>query len=270
MKLSEAQNILREAGIEDSKREACEIFTAIGGISRVNAMLGDVETENPDVLSAVARRAKREPLQYIIGKVFFYNEEYEVDENVLIPRSDTEILVEYACGHLPPCANFLDLCTGSGCVGISTLKNTKNTTAVLADISENALSVARKNAERNGVSKRARFVISDAISESIEDSFYAVLSNPPYVNDDVYPKLESEIFYEPKIAFVGGSDGCDFYRSITEKYRNKIDKNGFIAYEIGYDQADRLRKIAADNAMTCEILTDYSGNDRVAVLKRLS
>ena len=267
MKLSEAQRILSEAGIENARHDAMAIFESVGGFTRSSLMISDAETDSESVTRAVRRRADREPLQYIIGKTYFYNEIYEVNESVLIPRSDTEILVEYACNNIPRGERFLDLCTGSGCVGISTLKNTKDTTAVLVDISKDALAVARKNAELNGAFERVVLINSDVLKESVDGEFFAVLSNPPYVKDSVYKTLEKEIFHEPSIAFLGGDDGCDFYREITHKYKNKISRGGFIAYEIGYDQGDDLRLIAQNEDMVCEIIKDYSGNDRVAILK---
>lgn len=268
MKLSEAVKLLSEAGIESAKHDAIEIFSELGGIGRSEMLLYDVESQSECVAKAVYRRAEREPLQYLIGKAYLYNEVYEVNESVLIPRSDTEILVEYACKNIPEGKRFLDLCTGSGCVGISTLKNTKNTTAVLVDISADALSVANKNASLNGVSERAELVCCDVLAEEIDGEFFAVLSNPPYVKDEVYKTLEKEIFHEPRIAFVGGEDGCDFYREITKKYKNKISPDGFIAYEIGYDQGEDLRQIAEAEGMACRIIKDYSDNDRVAVLTK--
>ena len=268
MKLSEATARLKSAGIESARHDAIEIFTEVGGVSKGEILLGDVESFSEAVISAVERRASREPLQYIIGRCYFYNEEYEVNESVLIPRPDTEILVEYACSHIPSGKKFLDLCTGSGCVGISTLKNTVGTSAMLVDISDVALKVAEGNARLNGVFERAELVKADVLGECVGGDVYAVLSNPPYVKDSVYETLESEIFHEPKIAFVGGEDGCDFYREITKKYKDRLECGGFIAYEIGYDQGEALTLIGEKEGMDCRIIKDYSGNDRVAVLSK--
>ena len=152
-------------------------------------------------------------------------------------------------------------------MAVSTLKNTKGSTALAVDLSAGAVRVARKNAESNGVSERIEFFCADAKCEIDCGEIYAVLSNPPYVADRVYEDLATEIFHEPKMAFVGGEDGGDFYRAITPIYKDKIAKDGFIAYEIGYDQGDLIRQIAKDNNMTCEILIDLGGCDRVAVLR---
>ena len=217
MKLSEACEILKQAGIDNAHHDAIEIFSEIGGISRTSMLISNVESCDERVIAAIQKRANREPLQYLIGKAYFYNEVYEVNENVLIPRPDTEILVEYATKNIPHGARFIDLCTGSGCVGISTLKNTMETTALLVDISEAALNVAGRNTELNGVAERAELIQSDVMKSIVDGEFFAVLSNPPYVKNSVYNELDKEIFCEPSIAFLGGDDGCDFYR---EKFEN--------------------------------------------------
>lgn len=266
MKLSEAIKILDDAAIVSARSEAMTLFAHFGGFSRASLMIGDVECSSEELLLAVRKRATRYPLQYILGEVYFYREVYSVDENCLIPRSDTEVLVDYAVKNIPSGARFLDLCTGSGCVGISTLKNTKNTTAVLVDICDGVLLKAGENAERNGVADRVSLVSLDVMKDVAEGEFFAVLSNPPYVSDSAYEALESEIFSEPKRAFVGGVDGGDFYRHLTPIYKEKIAKSGFIAYEIGYDQADMLREIAKACGMKCQIIKDINGNERVAVL----
>ena len=256
------------AGVSAARYDAKQIFEHIGGYSQVEMTLSDVDTDKPEVTDAVTRRAKREPLQYIIGKVYFYNEEYEVNEGCLIPRSDTEILVEYAVKNLPSGARFFDLCTGSGCIGISVLKNTVATTAVLADISDRALEICNRNAERNGIEKeRYTAVCTDVLDGKIDGEVYAVLSNPPYIPEGEYLTLEREIFHEPRGAFVADREGLEFYERLTPAYRNSLLPGGFIAYEIGASQAAALMKIAEENGMSCEIVRDLSGHDRVAVLR---
>ena len=267
MTLKEAIKALSDAGIESAGYDAREIFSIIGGLPRSALVLSDAECEGEAVIDAIRRRASREPLQYIIGEVDFYRESYFVSPACLIPRADTEILVDYAVKNLPRGVRFADICTGSGCVAISVAKNTQETKAVAVDISADALAIARKNAERNQVSDRIEFVMADAKS-FVAEPIFALLSNPPYVSDSAYLELEGEIFHEPKIAFVGGSDGGDFYRALTKIYKDVIAEDGFIAYEIGYDQAKMLSEIARESNMSCEIIKDLSGNDRVAVLRR--
>lgn len=268
MKLSEAKRILLDAGVPDAEYDAEALFSEIGGAKRSSFIFTDPDIESEKLAEAIVRRAAREPLQYIIGKAYFYREEYIVNKSCLIPRQDTEILVDYAVKHIPRGEYFLDLCTGSGCVGISTLKNTFGTRATLVDLSEEALSVAKLNAEANGVFDRCDLKVADVCRGALCDGCFAVLSNPPYVTEAAYASLEEEIGFEPRMAFVGDDEGLEFYKKLTPIYRDIIASVGFIAYEIGYDQGDALRNIAKENSMTCEIIKDLSGNDRVAVLRK--
>jgi release factor glutamine methyltransferase len=266
MTLKEATARLTAAGIDDGRAEARRIFRHFGGFADYELLSPTLECNSEALYKAIERREKREPLQYIIGEVDFYRESYKVTPDCLIPRSDTEILVDYAVKNLPEGAKILDLCTGSGCVGLSVINNLKGATAVLADISEKALEVARENAARLGLSDRVTFISCDATQSQIDGEFDALLSNPPYVSDGAYCELEAEIYFEPRLAFVGGIDGGDLYRAITPLYK-KIAEEGFIAYEIGYDQANLITKIAEKSNLSAEIISDLSGNARVAVLR---
>ena len=268
MKLQEAYKILTDAGIEDAKWEARLLFSEIGGLPKTALIGTDAECDSPALADAIARRKKREPLQYILGYADFYRERYKVTPDVLIPRQDTETLVDYAVGSLRDGAVFLDLCTGSGCIGISTLKNTKKTRATLVDLSLSALDIAKENAEANGVFDRAEFINCDVLERKIPGKFDAILSNPPYVTEKSYGELAPEIYFEPRIAFVGGGeDGASFYERITELYHTSITEGGFIAFEIGYDQRIPIENIAKRYGMTCEVRRDLGGNDRIAILK---
>ncbi len=267
MTLKSAIKALSDAGIESASHDARELFRHFGCFEASRLVLSDIECNAPELTEAIERRAKREPLQYIIGSVDFYRESYLVTHDCLIPRPDTEILVDYAVHNLPCGARFLDLCTGSGCVAISVLKNTESTTAIAVDINGGALALATENAIRNSVEDRVHFRLLDLMREDVQEPVFAVLSNPPYVSESAYSGLEKEISHEPKCAFVGGVDGGDFYRHLTPVYKGKIAEGGFIAYEIGYDQGGLLKEIAEGCGMTCEIIKDLSDNDRVAVLR---
>ena len=257
-----------KAGLDNPTGDARALMKHFGGYKPHEVIWPSVECSTPEFLAAVEARVNRAPLQYLIGEVMFYRETYKVTPDCLIPRSDTEILVDYAVDNLPCGARFLDLCTGSGCIAISTLANTKDTTAVAADISAEAMKIAEENGRINGVSDRLTLIECDLLKDKIEGEFFAVLSNPPYVSDSAYESLAPEIAFEPKRAFVGGADGGDFYRTMTPIYKNSIADDGFIAYEIGYDQAELIRSIASECGMKCEILKDLSGNNRVAILKK--
>lgn len=264
MKFSEAVKALSNAGIENPRGEARMIFSEL-----CQKTIGDLisgEADSPLADEAVRRRCTGEPLQYIIGKVGFYREEYFVSPDCLIPRSDTEILVDYAVSHLKDGAHFIDICTGSGCVAISTLKNTKNTNALALDISEPAIAMAKRNAAYNGVLDRICFSSCDALRAAAEGEFDALLCNPPYIDESVYKTLQKEIFHEPSIALVAEDGGLIFYKTLIPLYKNKIRRGGFMAFEIGYDQADAIKKAAKENGLCAKILKDYSGKDRVAVM----
>ncbi len=267
MKLGEAIALLRSAGVPTPEYDARELFRRIGGLPANRPLPTDTECDRPELSEAIGRRALREPLQYIIGEVGFYRELYKVTPDVLIPRQDTEHLVEAAVKRLPRGAKILDLCTGSGCVAISTVKNTEQTSAVATDISEAALKTARENAELNGVSERIEFRRADALGEKTDGSFYAILSNPPYVTESAYSALEDEIYFEPRAAFVADENGLIFYKRILEEYRDSLEDGGFFAFEIGFDQGPALAELAEKNALSCEIIKDYSGLDRVALLR---
>lgn len=271
MTLNEAIDLLREAGIPSPEHDARELFGRIGGEREPYALIHPATVATDAVEAAVRRRASREPLQYIIGEVGFYREVYRVSPDCLIPRSDTEILVDYAVGHIPTGERFIDLCTGSGCIAISTLKNTKMTTALAVDISDGALKIARENAELNGVADRLTLEKRDVLSEDLtygEGDVFAVLSNPPYIERSVYESLEGELFYEPRVALVAEDGGLEFYRRLVPLGLSLVKDGGFVALEIGYDQADALREIAKMHGRVAEIIKDYGGNDRVAVIRK--
>ena len=269
MKLSEAVKKLTAAGIENARGEARMLFEHFGKFRREELIGCDAESDSEELSEALSRREKREPIQHIIGRVDFWRESYKVCPDCLIPRQETELVVDYAVRNIPRGERFIDLCTGSGCIAISTLASTEGTSAVCADISEAALAIARENAESCGVQHRLTFVPCDVLDKRIEGEFFAVLSNPPYVTEKAYAELEPELYFEPRLALVGhGEGGTGFYERLTELYKDSIKPGGFIAYEIGYDQADALVDIAKRNGMSAEIIKDYSGNCRVAVLRK--
>ncbi len=246
-----------------------ESFTKYKISYLVNNPSENIESE--ELLSALLRREKHEPLQYIIGQWDFFRQTYYVDENCLIPRSDTEVLVEKAIELLPENARFLDLCTGSGCIAISTLAERSDTSAVMVDKFPKTLDIARKNAALNGVDDRVEALLFDVlIEENMLNGacFDAILSNPPYIRPEVIELLSEEVKKEPYAALYGGEDGLIFYNKIVQCYSKFLSKEGFFLFEIGYDQGDALVKIASENGFNCQIIKDYSGNDRVALIKK--
>ncbi len=252
MTINEIKTMLAAAGIENCDGEArilCEEFSG-------------KELEN-----AVSRRIKHEPLQYIIGRWFFYREEYFVSPDCLIPRSDTEVLVDHLVKNLPQSASFLDLCTGSGCIAISLAKNRPDTSGKAADISEKALAIAEKNARHNGVTTVEFFKTDVKNAPDTDEKFDCIVSNPPYIASHVVDTLEEELSHEPRIALDGGGDGMDFYRAIVKNFKPLLNKNGFFAFEFGYDQKDAATALANEHGFDFTAIYDYGGNFRAAILK---
>lgn len=219
-----------------------------------------------EALEAAKKRLDAgEPIEYITGKAYFYREEYDVSPAVLIPRPDTERVVERLVALLPEGGHFADLCSGSGCIGISALCERRDCTACAYDISEAAVEIAAKNAEKLGVSERYTVKAAD-ITDMSDDAFDIIVSNPPYIESGVIPTLDRSVRdYEPHIALDGGADGLDFYRAILDGYRPRV----CYIFEIGYDQAHAICALAYERGLSCEVTKDYGGNDRVAVIKEI-
>lgn len=263
---------LENAGVDTPQWDAQLLIEHFCGKDRL-FLLGnpDQELDSKELEQAVAKRCQREPLQYLIGTWSFYNQTYEVSPACLIPRSDTEILVEEAIKRLPQNAFFADLCTGSGCIAVSVLAERSDTSAVAVDLSSDALTLANRNAERNGVSERFRGILGDVLHFSTElmDSIprpHALLSNPPYIPTSVLKDLSPEVGREPQMALDGGDDGLVFYRELFRVAKQWLADDGFCLFEIGYDQGDSLRALAAENGFSCEIKKDLGSCDRVAIL----
>ena len=261
---------LRNAGIENDAGEAALLLSAFEGVRASEIPLcRDRDFTSEKLTSALLRREKREPLQYILGEWDFYNESYTVSEDCLVPRSDTELLVEVALKNLPQGACFADLCTGSGCVAVSTLANRKDTKALAVELYPRTLELACRNAEKNGVSDRFLPLMADVLLPlPIKERFDAILSNPPYIRTDEIETLAPEVRHEPRAALDGGRDGMIFYRAIVKNCASLLREGGFFAFEIGADEGDAISEIASENGFSCELFRDLGGNDRVAVLKK--
>ena len=215
-----------------------------------------------DYAEALERLDGGEPLAYLLGEWYFYDEAYVVSPACLIPRPETEHLVDHLVRHLPPNAVFADLCTGSGCIAISTLVHRPDCRAVAVDLSPEALLLAEENAKRNGVSDRITFLLSDVMTGNALDDrrFHALVSNPPYIQTAVIDTLSPEVQREPRMALDGGEDGLDFYRTLISDYKKNLLPHAFMLFEIGYDQGDALKRLC-----DCEVFRDYSGNDRMVL-----
>lgn len=263
---------LANADIENNRAEAAMLVCHFCGINKAELLTRrDEEFDSPALERAVKQRVSHYPLQYILGYWDFFHETYKVTEDTLIPRQDTEKLVELAVRILPENARFADLCTGSGCVAISTLASRRDCTAVAVDLFPKTLEIARENAESNNVGDRLGFLRANVLEPSFMESlgaFDAILSNPPYIETEKLSLLDEELSFEPNAALDGGNDGLDFYRVIIREYGKYLNENGIMLLEIGHDQARAVSAIAQSCGYRCEVYKDYGGNDRVAYLTR--
>ena len=206
------------------------------------------------------------PIQYITKKQEFMGLDFFVDENVLIPQPDTEILVEEVLKIsklFNKKINILDLCTGSGAIAVSLSKYIKDVNIIATDISENAIEIAEKNAIKNNVENKIKFVVSDMF-KNIENKFDIIVSNPPYIETKEIEKLSKEVKNEPIIALDGGNDGIKYYKIIADNYNKFLNIGGYLLLEIGYNQGESVSKLFKNS----EIKKDLSGNNRVILVKK--
>ena len=266
---------LSAAGIESCDWDArilLEHFCSADAIT----VLSDPDRDfipSAELLHAIQRRSERYPLQYILGEWDFYRQTYEVSPDCLIPRSDTEKLVEEAIKRLPKNARFADLCTGSGCIAVSVLAERSDTSAIAVDKFEKTLALAERNAIRNGVRERFEPLCADVLLPNFltteKGSLDAILCNPPYIRTDVLADLAPELNAEPRAALDGGHDGLIFYETLLKNAAIYLKSNGFFLFEIGYDQGEDLKRMGARYGFDqIEVLRDYGGNDRVVYLSR--
>lgn len=266
--LEKGTEILKNAGIAECGRDAELLFLYVTGKDRTFLLTyGDSEEmdsqDEDEYLVLIGKRAEHIPLQLLTGETDFMGLRFFVSEDVLIPRIDTEFLVEEALIHINDGADVLDMCTGSGCILLSLMKYKNDINGVGADISEHALNLARKNAESLGITN-ARFVHSDLFTD-IQGKYDHILCNPPYIRSGEIGSLMEEVrLHEPVNALDGGEDGLIFYRRIAEDARDHLVNGGSMIFEIGYDQGDEVSGILKEAGYGhIEVLKDYSGNERV-------
>ena len=213
------------------------------------------------------------PVQYITNSQAFFNEVYYVDEHVLIPRQDTEILVEKAIDYIrnEGIKDAIDLCTGSGAIGISVARNSDIEKVTLIDISEDALDVAYRNIEDNSMEDKVTVLQSNLLEEVIKNQIKTdmILSNPPYIKSEDMASLDANVKYEPALALDGGVTAMDFYEKIVEQAKYVLNNNGLLIFEIGYDELEQMKELIAKNKeyTMLESVKDYGGNDRVVVCR---
>ncbi len=292
--LAMGENQLEQAGVPDYAHDARALMEFAFNLDRSQMFMkwsDDIDDTWCDrYLDIVHRRTLGEPLQYITGVQNFMGIDFRVSENVLIPRQDTERLVENArliveskttrktadpeSPHIYEAVaarknwRILDLCCGSGAIGISMAKLCPNVKKVLCtDISEAALAVAKENSAAAGTGKKVDFAAGD-IFEALgkKAKFDMIISNPPYIESSIIPTLQREVReHEPLLALDGGADGLDFYRTIISQAPGFLDKKGILMLEIGYNQAEQISAMLEETEAFAktEIVRDYGGNSRV-------
>ncbi len=267
----EGVKVLTEAAIAEAALDARLLLEYVCKTDR-NTLLahGDREVtgeEQEQYLETIARRAAHVPLQHITGEQEFMGLTFVVNNKVLVPRQDTEVLVEEVMRNLHDGMRILDMCTGSGCILLSLLQYSNDCTGVGVDLSTDALAVARGNYERIRQQKpemEASFLESDLFTK-VEGRYDIIVSNPPYIRSDVIPNLMPEVRdHEPMMALDGTEDGLFFYREITKKAKDYLNRGGMLYYEIGCDQAEEVCAIMeTEGFREIEVVKDFAGLDRV-------
>jgi len=272
--LEEAKNILKSNNFEDSNIIAKELLSYVLKKDKVyltiNSDTALTDTEYAEFTKYIEQIIDGKPLQYITQKQEFMGMEFFMNENVLIPQPDTEILVETVLDICKRYSNqslrILDLCTGSGAIAIS-LSKILNTQVFASDVSTKALEVAEKNNVLNN--SKVEFIESNLFEQINGEKFDIIVSNPPYIKNEEIKLLSKQVQNEPYIALAGGEDGLDFYRKIIDEAYKHINKNGYLCLEIGYDQKEDLIKLIKQNENyeyeNC--IKDLSNNDRCIIAK---
>ena len=260
---------LQQADIADAKTDSWLLLAMACKIDHtyyymhIDGEMSEEQVREFEVL--IRKRAERVPLQYITGEQEFMGLTFHVNSNVLIPRQDTETLVEEALKVIKPGMKVMDMCTGSGCVLISILKNAHDVEGIGYDISKQAINVAKENAKFNEVP--AVFERSDLFEDVVENDFDVIVSNPPYIPTDVVATLMPEVSqFEPREALDGKGDGLYFYSKILEQCKNYMKQDGYILFEIGCEQGDAvstMMRLAGFSEV--RVIKDLARNDRVVM-----
>lgn len=274
--LIDGSNKLKAAGIEEYESDAKLLLMHAFDISYTDLFMRFLDVADDNKANCyndyIVKRCSNYPCQYIIGTQDFMGYEFYTSENVLIPRPETEILVENAIksvSHIKSC-KALDMCCGSGCIGISFWKfrdeKSHKDIVDLADISEYAIELTKRNAKKLNADCN---IIKSDLFENINGRYDIILSNPPYIkSEEINGLMKTVKNYEPHLALDGGEDGLYFYKKIIREARNYLNENGILIFEIGYDQAEDLRRLFVDNGfIDVRIIKDYADLDRIAIAR---
>ena len=263
---------LKKAGIHDYANDARELLCLVTGRDRTGLIMY-INSEVPNETAKkyydlIAERAARTPLQHITGEQEFMGYRFKVTKDVLVPRMDTELLVEEAAKRAILGAKILDLCTGSGIIGIALKKMCFGAEVTMTDVSDEALAVAAENAKANKAD--VRIIKSDMFRNlDPKEKFTMIVSNPPYIAEEEIGGLEPEVKdHDPWMALAGGTDGMEFYRIIAADAPNFLSPGGQILLEIGYDQGESVPELLESVGFhDIEVLKDLAGNDRVVAAR---
>lgn len=272
MTVREIASAFSAAGIEAPLHEAlllCEHFTGKSG-AYLRASLDEALPESEVLTQAVEKRCGRYPLQYILGEWEFMGLPFAVNENCLIPRSDTEILCEYMIDHGPKNGRLLDLCTGSGCIIAAVLHYRKDLTGVAVELYPETIRVAEENFRKLGLAERIHAVLGDATADLLasHEKFDVISANPPYVTAEEMSSLEPELALEPAHALTDGGDGLSILKAIIDCYIPHLSEDGFMILEHGAAQSAAVIGYAEGKGLSAVPLADYGGNTRAAVLRK--
>lgn len=269
--LQRGRDLLRENNIDNCANEARWIFEAVfectGEYAVFHANDEADASKSAEYINKIEQRAAGTPVQYVIGSWDFYGESFFVGEGVLIPRPETELLVDFACEYLKSKTNpvVLDLCAGTGCIGLTVARLNPNAKIFLVEKSADAIKYLQRNAEKFAL-KNAEIIKGD-----IFDGFDAfnipkpdlILSNPPYINSGDIAGLQPEVLKEPAMALDGGTDGLDFYKAIAEKWL--MHCGGAIAVECGEGQSESIRAIFSNQCAETFSIKDFNGIERAVI-----
>lgn len=267
------ENVLKKENIQDSHMKASILLQYVLKQTKQELIINSkemVETSKVNKYNNYLQKIiKGTPIQYITKHQQFMALDFYVDENVLIPQPDTEVLVEEGIKIIKEQnMEVLDLCTGSGAIAISIAHYCQNSTVTATDISQEALEVARKNANLNNVN--IEFIESNLFDKLTERSFDIILSNPPYIETDIIKTLEKDVQAEPHLALDGGKDGLEFYKKILNEAHKHLKTNGYLMLEIGYNQGNAVINLEHKNLklITKQPIKDLAGNDRVVIFQK--
>ncbi len=264
MRLNEIIEKLEAVGVDSPRFDASVLIEHFEGVGRAKQLaFPEKDYTGNLLLDAVSRRAAREPLQYIIGQWDFMGYTFEVSPNCLIPRADTELLCSLAIKNLPRGGRFADLCTGSGCIAISTLLETEDTYGVAVELYPETMKVCRANMEKYNLDDRLTLINADVTDDCLEGDFDVIVSNPPYVTLDEMADITPEVEMEPRHALTDGGDGLSIIEKILEIYPKHLKPGGILAIEFGWKQGEAVLSLASRLGLEGKIIQDTEGRDRI-------